>query len=45
MADIKEIIDLYAEIPTFHPDYKSIIDKMSPSLVKRAFDQLIKSIT
>ncbi|CAG8577761.1 11181_t:CDS:1 [Funneliformis caledonium] len=42
MADIKEIIDLYAEIPTFHPDYKPIIDKMPPSLVKRAFDQLLK---
>ena len=41
MADIEEIIDLYAEIPTFHPDYKHIIDKMPPSLVKRAFDQLL----
>ena len=41
MADIEEIIDLYAEIPTFHPDYKPIIDKMPPSLVKRAFDQLL----
>ena len=37
MADIEEIIDLYAEIPTFH---KPIIDKMPPSLIKRAFDQL-----
>src|SRR3954449_8814302 len=41
MADIEEIIDLYAEIPTFHPDYKPIIDKMPPSLVKRAFGQLL----
>ncbi|GBC04065.1 hypothetical protein RclHR1_00550010 [Rhizophagus clarus] len=41
MADIEEIIDLYAEIPTFHPDYKPIIDKIPPSLVKRAFDQLL----
>src|SRR3954451_2745716 len=41
MADIEEIINLYAEIPTFHPDYKPIIDKMPPSLVKRAFDQLL----
>ncbi|CAG8680338.1 3929_t:CDS:2, partial [Ambispora gerdemannii] len=41
MADIEEIIDLYAEIPTFHPDYKPIIDKMPQSLVKRAFDQLL----
>ena len=42
MADIKEIINLYAEIPTFYPDYKPIIIyKMPPSLVKRAFDQLL----
>ena len=41
MADIEEIIDLYVEIPTFHPDYKPIVDKMPPSLVKRAFDQLL----
>ncbi|PKK63669.1 hypothetical protein RhiirC2_788559 [Rhizophagus irregularis] len=41
MTDIEEIIDLYAEIPTFYPDYKPIIDKMPPSLVKRAFDQLL----
>ena len=41
MADIEEIIDLYAQIPTFHPDYRPIINQMSPSLVKRAFDQLL----
>ncbi|RIA96408.1 hypothetical protein C1645_815436 [Glomus cerebriforme] len=41
MADIEEIIDIYAQIPTFHPDYKPIIDKMPPSLVKRAFNQLL----
>ncbi len=41
MADIEEIIVYYAEIPTFRPDYKPIIDKMPPSLVKRAFDQLL----
>ncbi|RIA80952.1 hypothetical protein C1645_837803 [Glomus cerebriforme] len=40
-SDIEEILDLYAEIPTFHPDYKPIIDKMPPNLVKRAFDQLL----
>lgn len=38
MVNIKEIIDLYAEIPTFHSDCKPIIDKMPSSLVKRAFD-------
>ena len=41
MAGIGEIIDLYVEISTFHPDSKPIIDKMPPSLVKRAFDQLL----
>ncbi|GBC33868.1 uncharacterized protein OCT59_019206 [Rhizophagus irregularis] len=41
MTDIEETIDLYAEIPTFYPDYKPIIDKMPPSLIKRAFDQLL----
>jgi hypothetical protein len=41
MADIEAVIDLYAQIPTFHPDYKSIINQMPPSLVKRAFDQLL----
>ncbi|CAI2196623.1 13607_t:CDS:2 [Funneliformis geosporum] len=30
MADIEEIIDLYAQIPTFHPDYKPIINQMPP---------------
>ena len=37
MADIEEIIDLYTQVPTFHPDYK---DKMPPSLVKRAVQLL-----
>ncbi|CAG8705683.1 uncharacterized protein OCT59_003970 [Rhizophagus irregularis] len=41
MADIEEIIDIYAQVPTFHLDYKLIIDKMPPSLVKRAFNQLL----
>ncbi|CAI2181186.1 14983_t:CDS:2 [Funneliformis geosporum] len=41
MADIKEIIDIYAQIHPFHPDYKPIINKMPSSLVKRAFDQLL----
>jgi hypothetical protein len=41
MADIEEIIDRYVQISTFHSDYKPIIDKMPPSLVKRAFDQLL----
>ncbi len=41
MEDIEEIIDLYARIPTFYPDYKSITDKMPPSMLKRAFDQLL----
>ena len=41
MADIEEVIDLYVQIPTFHPDYRPIINQMLPSLVKRAFDQLL----
>ncbi|CAG8697947.1 16282_t:CDS:2 [Funneliformis caledonium] len=41
MADIEEIINLYVQIPTFHLDFKPILDKMPPSLVKRAFDQLL----
>jgi hypothetical protein len=41
MADIEEIIDIYAQISTFHPNYKLIIDKIPPSLVKRAFNQLL----
>ncbi|CAG8726430.1 16494_t:CDS:2, partial [Cetraspora pellucida] len=39
--EIEEIIDLYAQIPTFHPDYKPIIDRLPPSMVKKAFDQLL----
>ncbi|CAG8490141.1 39055_t:CDS:2, partial [Gigaspora margarita] len=38
---IEEIIDLYAQIPTFHPDYKPIIDRLPPSIVNKAFDQLL----
>ena len=41
MADIEEIIDIHAQIPTFHSDYKPVIDRMPSSLVKRAFDQLL----
>lgn len=43
MAVIEEINDIYAQIPTFYPNYKPIIDKILSSLVKRAYFNKKKS--
>ncbi|KAF0555923.1 hypothetical protein F8M41_016537 [Gigaspora margarita] len=39
--DIEEIIDLYAEIPSFHEDYKYLLNKLPPSLINDAWKYLI----
>ncbi|RIB07892.1 hypothetical protein C2G38_2213113 [Gigaspora rosea] len=41
MTDIEEIIDLYAEIPSFHEDYKYLLNKLPPSLINDAWKRLI----
>ncbi|CAI2173181.1 14487_t:CDS:2, partial [Funneliformis geosporum] len=39
-ADIEEVIDLYAQIPTFYPDYKPIINQMPPKEITEKSDQI-----
>ncbi|RIB08404.1 hypothetical protein C2G38_2211740 [Gigaspora rosea] len=41
MTNIEEIIDLYAKIPSFHEDYKYLLNKLPPSLINDAWKRLI----
>ncbi|RIB02987.1 hypothetical protein C2G38_2171498 [Gigaspora rosea] len=41
MTDIEEIIDLYAEIPSFHKDYTYLLNQLPQSLINDAWKRLI----
>ena len=40
MSDIEDIIDLYAEIYSFHKDYTSLLNQLPPSLINDAWKRL-----
>ncbi|CAG8728189.1 14086_t:CDS:1 [Funneliformis caledonium] len=40
MADIEEIIDLYAEIPSFHEKYSGLLKQLPPSIINEAWKRL-----
>ncbi|CAG8748247.1 4810_t:CDS:1, partial [Funneliformis mosseae] len=40
MADIEEIIDLYAEIPSFHEKYSGLLKQLPPSIINEVWKRL-----
>ncbi|CAI2186853.1 6578_t:CDS:2 [Funneliformis geosporum] len=40
MADIEEIIDLYAEIPSYHERYSGLLKQLPPSIINEAWKRL-----
>ena len=40
MADIEEIINLYAEIPSFHEKYLGLLNQLPPSIINETWKRL-----